>query len=135
MLNIFKKKRKFIGYKATTVDRKKKIGIAADSLKTFKQKCSEKFKVFQLIIKCEFSFTIFNLFCSQIDKCRLYLAKDGTEISDENYFETLEPQTLFIIAHDNDTIKNGTKKSIDFDQLATNTLKQIFRCYSTQYAM
>lgn len=47
MLNIFKSKRKHIGYKITTADRSKKVGIAADSLKTFKRKCSEKFQVFQ----------------------------------------------------------------------------------------
>lgn len=46
MLNIFKKKRKVIGYKVTTVDRKRKIGIAADSLRNFKEKCSDKFNVF-----------------------------------------------------------------------------------------
>lgn len=33
------------GYKVTTVDRKQKYGVAADSLKTLIDKASKKFKV------------------------------------------------------------------------------------------
>lgn len=43
----------------------------------------------------------------QIKDCRVYLAKDGTEIQDEGYFETIEPQTLFVIASPSELIKTG----------------------------
>lgn len=52
-------------------------------------------KVFHLIFKL------------QIKKCRVYLAKDGTEIEDETYFETLESQTLFVIASAETLVKTG----------------------------
>lgn len=39
----------------------------------------------------------------------MYLAKDGTEIQDEAYFETIEPQTLFVIASTDAQIKTGMK--------------------------
>lgn len=45
----------------------------------------------------------------QIDNCRVYLAKDGTEVQDEAYFETIEPQTLFIIAEADAHVKTGMK--------------------------
>lgn len=37
----------------------------------------------------------------------MYLAKDGTEIQDESYFETIEPQTLFVIAEADAQVKTG----------------------------
>lgn len=40
----------------------------------------------------------------------MYLAKDGTEIQDEGYFETIEPQTLFVIAPAEAEIKTGKFK-------------------------
>lgn len=43
----------------------------------------------------------------QIDNCRVYLAKDGTEIQDEAYFETIEPQTIFVIASADTPVKTG----------------------------
>lgn len=39
--------------------------------------------------------------------CRIYLAKDGTEIQDEAYFETIEPQALFVIASNETQVKTG----------------------------
>lgn len=39
----------------------------------------------------------------------MYLAKDGTEIEDETYFETIEAQTLFVIASNETQIKTGMK--------------------------
>lgn len=39
----------------------------------------------------------------------MYLAKDGTEIQDENYFETIEPQTLFVVAAAATEVKTGIK--------------------------
>lgn len=48
MFSFFKKNaNKMQGYKITTVDRKKKYGIAADSLKMLKQKAGNKFEVKQ----------------------------------------------------------------------------------------
>lgn len=46
---------------------------------------------------------------SQIERCRVYLAKDGTEIQDEAYFETIEPQTLFVIASADAQVKTGNE--------------------------
>lgn len=48
-------------------------------------------------------------FYLKIDDCRVYLAKDGTEVEDETYFETIEPQTLFVIASSNTQVKTGKK--------------------------
>lgn len=35
------------------------------------------------------------------------MAKDGTEVQDEMYFETIEPQTLFVIAAADVIVKTG----------------------------
>lgn len=53
-----------------------------------------------------FAWSFFRLF--QIENCRVFLAKDGTEIQDETYFTTIEPQTLFVIATDVHLVKTGT---------------------------
>lgn len=37
----------------------------------------------------------------------IYNSADGFEISDEDYFATLEPQTLFIVASPNAIITTG----------------------------
>lgn len=42
----------------------------------------------------------------------MYLAKDGTEIQDEAYFETIEPQTLFVIASADTPVKTGKQINI-----------------------
>lgn len=47
-----KNKKPLKGFKVTSVDRSKKYGIAADSLKMLKEKASEKFKVFLLFMDC-----------------------------------------------------------------------------------
>lgn len=100
------------GYKITAVDRKHKYGIAANSLKMLKDKASAKLKVrVILMLNHEFLMILFGL---QIDDCRVYLAKDGTEIQDENYFETIEPQTLFIIASAETEVKTGMKIHYQF---------------------
>ncbi|XP_031618734.1 DNA fragmentation factor subunit beta [Contarinia nasturtii] len=77
-------KRPLKGYKITTIDRKKKYGVAADSLQMLKDKASVKLK---------------------IENCRVFLARDGTEIQDDTYFATIEPQTLFVIATDVHLVK------------------------------
>ncbi|ETN62080.1 caspase-activated nuclease [Anopheles darlingi] len=70
------------GYKITDVERSRKFGVAANSFRMLREKASEKFK---------------------IADCRVYLAQDGTEVTDEEYFQTLPPQTLLVIA-DKDAI-------------------------------
>ncbi|XP_058059770.1 DNA fragmentation factor subunit beta [Anopheles bellator] len=70
------------GYKITDVARSRKYGVAADSLRMLRAKASEKFK---------------------IAECRVYLAQDGVEVMDEDYFRTLPAQTLLVIA-DKDAI-------------------------------
>lgn len=39
--------------------------------------------------------------------CKLFIAKDGTEVDDEDYFDTLDEQTVFVVAADSDEIKTG----------------------------
>lgn len=96
------------GYKITTVNRQQKYGIAADSLKMLKDKASAKLKVSTLEDVFWPCFSILNMPISlQIDNCRVYLAKDGTEIQDETYFETIESQTLFVIASADTPVKTG----------------------------
>lgn len=95
------------GYKVTTIDRKQKYGIAADSLKSLINKASIKLKV-KINKQSIFLLKIhLNIFSAQIKNCRVYLAKDGTEVQDENYFETIDAQTLFVIASASDEVKTG----------------------------
>lgn len=44
-----KSKQPLKGYKVTNVDRNKKCGIAADSLRMLKEKAAEKFKVREIL--------------------------------------------------------------------------------------
>lgn len=111
------------GYKVTTVNRQQKYGIAANSLQMLKDKASAKLKVSILNTISDVSnrfilkFLIsFSKSIPKIDNCRVYLAKDGTEIQDEAYFETIEPQTLFVIASADTPVKTGkTNNSIHLD--------------------
>uniref|UniRef100_A0A182J889 Uncharacterized protein n=1 Tax=Anopheles atroparvus TaxID=41427 RepID=A0A182J889_ANOAO len=86
MFNLFQstktKKEPLQGYKITDVERSRKYGVAANSLRMLRAKASEKFK---------------------IAECRIYLAQDGVEVTDEDYFRTLPAQVLFVVA-DKDTI-------------------------------
>lgn len=43
----------------------------------------------------------------QIAEPRVYVAKDGTEVSDEDYFATLAPQTLLVIAAQDELVATG----------------------------
>ncbi|XP_013099804.1 DNA fragmentation factor subunit beta [Stomoxys calcitrans] len=65
------------GYKITDNERSRKFGIGANSLQMLKAKAKLKFPIKDL---------------------RIYLASDGFEVIDEDYFTTLESQTLFIVA-------------------------------------
>lgn len=52
MFNLFRKtsQKPLKGYKITTIDRKQKYGIAADSLKMLKDKAADKLKVIETLI-------------------------------------------------------------------------------------
>lgn len=116
------------GFKVTDIERCRKFGIAANSLGMLRAKSAAKFKVYAppvdglprtiivaffcllLLYCCRICFTFFPIyFNTQIENARLYLAKDGTEILDEEYFSTIEPQTVIVIAGQNDTVKTGIK--------------------------
>ncbi|KAH8249339.1 hypothetical protein KR032_008611 [Drosophila birchii] len=65
------------GYKVTDNERTRKYGIGANSLEMLLSKANNKFPLSEL---------------------HLYLASDGFEVSDDEYLESLPPQTLFIAA-------------------------------------
>lgn len=44
MFSLFRKSKPLKGYKITTIDRKQKYGVAADSLKMLKDKAANKLK-------------------------------------------------------------------------------------------
>ncbi|XP_017858413.1 PREDICTED: DNA fragmentation factor subunit beta [Drosophila arizonae] len=68
---------KMLGYKITDNERSRKFGIGANSLEMLLQKAQLKFPLQEL---------------------HIYLAIDGFEVSDEEYFNSLPAQTLFIVA-------------------------------------
>ncbi|TDG43210.1 hypothetical protein AWZ03_010370 [Drosophila navojoa] len=68
---------KMLGYKITDNERTRKFGIGANSLEMLLQKAQLKFPLQEL---------------------HIYLAIDGFEVSDEEYFNSLPAQTLFIVA-------------------------------------
>lgn len=43
----------------------------------------------------------------QIKDLRLYISTDGFEVSDDDYFQTLASQTLFIVAGPDEIITTG----------------------------
>uniref|UniRef100_A0A1A9WXI4 CIDE-N domain-containing protein n=1 Tax=Glossina brevipalpis TaxID=37001 RepID=A0A1A9WXI4_9MUSC len=82
------------GYKITDNERSKKYGVGSNSLQMLKNKAKLKFSIKDL---------------------RIYLAADGCEVTDEDYFSTLEPQTLFIVAGPETIIT--TESEFQFEQL------------------
>ncbi|XP_055904368.1 DNA fragmentation factor subunit beta [Eupeodes corollae] len=94
MLNLFGTTKKMKGYKVTDNARTKKYGIGANSLKMLLDKAKLKFP---------------------IKDCHIYLSTDGFEVSDEDYFQSLEPQTLFIIAGPNEIIT--TDSDFEYEKL------------------
>ncbi|XP_062551288.1 uncharacterized protein LOC134216412 [Armigeres subalbatus] len=99
------------GYKITDVDRSRKYGVAADSLRMLKTKASEKFK---------------------LQNCRVYLASEGVEVLDEDYFSTLPAQVLFVVAERHVIVKTDFQlmydaiKSTHSELLQAGTLAQEF---------
>ena len=53
------------------------VGLTASSLQELKKKAASKLNI--------------------SGKCRIVLEEDGTEIEDEEYFSTLEPQTVLVV--------------------------------------
>ncbi|XP_072932212.1 DNA fragmentation factor subunit beta [Epargyreus clarus] len=80
------------GYKVTDVRREKKIGVAAENLQELIDKSCRKLG--------------FNVSSSE---CRLFVAEDGTQVDDDDYLNTLPPQTLFIL------LKDKEQMVTDFD--------------------
>ncbi|KAL5281687.1 DFFB family protein [Megaselia abdita] len=75
---MFNYSKKMKGFKITDNSRTRKYGVGAVSLEMLKEKAKSRF--------------------SGINDPRVYLAFDGTEVLDEEYFQTLEAQTLLVIA-------------------------------------
>lgn len=91
MFSFFKKspdKALIKGFKVSlSTDRSKKHGIAANSIKTLRDKIEKKFKI-----------SHFNLFLS-----------DGSLLDDEEYFHTLLSQSDIIVAPEGEEIKTGNQ--------------------------
>ncbi|XP_067621335.1 DNA fragmentation factor subunit beta [Eurosta solidaginis] len=81
------------GYKVTDNERSRRYGIGANSLQMLKDKAYQKFP---------------------IEDLRLYLASDGFEVPDDDYLQTLAPQTLFIAAESDKIIT--TDADYEFEQ-------------------
>lgn len=87
MFSLFSSKPSIKAFKVSlNSDRNKKHGIAADSLRRLKEKCQKKFKI--------------ETFC-------FYLAKDATQVEEEDFFTSLEPQTHLIIVGKDEEVKTG----------------------------
>lgn len=99
------------GYKITNVERTKKYGVAANSLKMLLEKASLKLHVRKIeLIHWQLYFNN----CIRFPKIRkplLYVAKDGTAVLDEDYFNTIAPQSLFIVATQQDKVQTGKTKT------------------------
>ncbi|XP_039442174.1 uncharacterized protein LOC120422712 [Culex pipiens pallens] len=80
------------GYKITNELRSKKYGVAANSLRMLRMKAEEKFK---------------------LENCRVYLAQDGVEVLDEDYFRTLPAQVLFVVAERDTIVKTDFELMYD----------------------
>ncbi|CAO1405494.1 unnamed protein product [Diamesa hyperborea] len=86
-ISFFGKKKQLKGYKVVkNSDRSKRYGIAANSLENLLNKVRIKLKI-------------------DIGKCYLYLP-DGSIVDNEEYFQSLPAQTLFVIGTENEGIKS-----------------------------
>lgn len=77
-------------YKIQDVNRKKRTGIVADSLADLKRKGMEKL--------------------AMTKDCRVCL-EDGTEVEDDDYFNTLPHQTVFVFVRSEETWEGCKKKN------------------------
>ena len=69
-------------YKIQDVKRKKRLGVVARTLVDLKQRGVKKLGV--------------------PEECGVFL-EDGTEVGDEEYFQTLPPQTVFVFVRPDET--------------------------------
>lgn len=70
-------------------------------------------------VLCYNSCFVFRIMCilrEQIDNLRIYVANDGTEVTDEEYFRTLDAQTLFVIANRSEHVQTGKLLKIYFSK-------------------
>ncbi|XP_068150706.1 DNA fragmentation factor subunit beta [Drosophila tropicalis] len=82
------------GYKITDNNRTRKFGIGANSLEMLLSKANSKFP---------------------LQDIHIYLASDGFEVSDDDYFYSLPAQTLFIVAGPDSVIT--TDPDFEFERL------------------
>lgn len=81
------------GYKVTDADRKSRMGIAARNLQDLKVKTKAKFKL------------------TMNEDEIFFQTQDGTSVENDDYFHTLDPQTLLI------WVKRGEKAPTDAEIL------------------
>lgn len=55
----------------------------------------------------------FNVLPFQVDRCRIYLSSDGTEIQDEEYFATIPDQSLLVVAGPKEEVKTDFQLMLD----------------------
>lgn len=61
-----------------------------------------------ILIKIIISFpALGGAFSLQLRNCRVYLAREGVEVLDEDYFCTLPAQVLFVVAERDVIVKTG----------------------------
>lgn len=100
------------GFKLTTTERTRKIGVAASSLKILKKKATEKLKVDEVEDSLTSEQTITPL-SFQVPKCRIYLSADGTEVQDEDYFATIPDQSVLVVAGEKEAVKTDFQLIIE----------------------
>ncbi|XP_061713694.1 DNA fragmentation factor subunit beta isoform X1 [Cydia pomonella] len=118
------------GYKVADVKREKRIGVAAENLQELIEKSCKKLG--------------FNARCAA-----LYVAEDGTQVADDDYLDTLPPQTLFILLKDKEQmvtdfdhyyslIRSSKKEYIDTGLAAkeflTTNIKEKFKVFQKYIA-
>lgn len=72
---------KKLGYKVCNTQRTKRKGLTAGTLEELIEKGCDKLGI-----------------SLSVSNCHVYLDSDGTEVDEEDYFKTLESQTVFMIA-------------------------------------
>ena len=81
---------KKVGYKVCNSLRTKRKGLTAETLEELREKGCDKLGI-------------------SILNCHVYLESDGTEVDEEDYFKTLESQTVFMIAAEDEIWRPADK--------------------------
>lgn len=100
------------GYKITDNQRSHRYGIGANSLAMLKEKARKKFPLTDLCV---------------------YLASNGFEVADEDYFETLEPQTLFIVGAPDEIITIDEEFNYEKSRIPLIKASEIITRYMEQH--